>query len=201
MAETPLWARLGGWRVSRHPLMRAIYDRLDRSGVFVAQLDRFERPTTPSTSVSSERPADIAITVEAPTDTLPEALGDAPVAPGDRLVLARQSDVTVGWGVVSARPVYVPELHRRLNLEGAYLWRLYVAPGERGQGVGSALVARAVEVAARGFDEPRISALVAPDNLPSRRAFRTAGFTPSERFTSLGCCGRQYDRRECLNSP
>jgi len=200
MAGTPLWARLGGWRVSRHPVVRWIYERLDRAGIVLAQLDRFERSTATSPPDGPALPDAIELTRTTPADRLPATLNAAPVAPEDRLLLARRADTTVGWCLLSARPVYVPELHRRLSFDGAYLWRLYVTPNERGQGIGSALVMRAIQEAATALNETQISALVAPDNLPSRRAFANAGFTPIERFTSVGYRDWRYDRREQLTT-
>jgi|GEM_PF-2401302 len=200
MAETPLWARLGGWRISRHPVVRRIYGRLDQIGIVLAQLDRFERTTVESPTDDPALPDGVELTGVSLADGLPDTLDAAPVAPEDRLLLARRADTTVGWCLLSARPVYVPELHRRLSFDGAYLWRLYVTPNERGQGIGSALVMRAIQEAATALNETQINALVAPDNLPSRRAFANAGFTPIERFTSVGYRDWRYDQREQLTT-
>jgi RimJ/RimL family protein N-acetyltransferase len=116
------------------------------------------------------------------------------------VVLARRNGATVGCCCLSDRPVYVPELQRRLDFDGAYLWRLYVDPEMRGRGVWSAIVARAVRASAGAFDADRTVALVAPDNLPSRKAFRNVGFRATERFTSGGVRGREFHRRSALDA-
>jgi ribosomal protein S18 acetylase RimI-like enzyme len=62
-----------------------------------------------------------------------------------------------------------------VRFDGAYLWHLYVDPEDRGRGLGSALLARALSFAA----EDRVDAayaLVAKDNVPSQRAFEARGF-------------------------
>lgn len=193
MAPTPVAVRLGFWRVTRHPTVRRLYDSLEARGLFLAQLDRFERETDGAESVAV--PEGVSLSVTTAAEGVPDRLAGDPLAPSDRLVRARRGETTVGSCVVSDRAVYVPELRRRLSFDGAYLWRLYVAPAERGRGIGTAIVSRTVAAAAAaGADW--IVALVAPDNLPSRRAFRSLGFRPTERFTGVGCGGyRRYRRR------
>lgn len=197
MTETPVAVRLGLWRVTRHERVREVYDRLAAAGVFFAQLERFERDTAVPPSRSGV--ADVALSVRPAAETLPAHLEDAPVSPDDRVVLARRGGDVVGCCCLSDRPVYVPELRRRLRFDGAYLWRLYVEPQCRGHGIGSAIVARAVRASAAEFDVGRLVALVAPDNLPSRKAFRGLGFRPTERFTSAGALGREFHRRSTLD--
>ena len=91
-----------------------------------------------------------------------------------------------------------PELARLLRVDGAYCWRLYVRPSARGRGIGTAIVARALAAARTAFDSDLFQALVAPDNLPSRRAFARLGFDPVERFTTVGAFGWRLDRRRPL---
>ena len=58
----------------------------------------------------------------------------------------------------------------------------HVRPTERGKGYGSALLAHAVEVCRKGgVSEPAVS--IAPDNLPSLRTARSAGFLPEAEET------------------
>lgn len=198
MGATSVTMRLGLWRLTRHEAVRRCYDRIADAGVFLAQLDRFERDTAVQPPKSGAD--DLALTVGSAAETVPAHLEGSPVSPADRVVLARRGDDTVGCCCLSDRPVYVPELRRRLEFDGAYLWRLYVAPEARGHGVGSAIVARAVRASATAFDADRTVALVAPDNLPSRKAFRGVGFRPTERFTSAGLFGREYHRRSTLDA-
>jgi RimJ/RimL family protein N-acetyltransferase len=199
MENTSLLARSGLWRVTRHDFVRTVYHRLETAGVFLAQLDRFEMETTDEAGCPP--PVDVSgvtITVERLTETYPDRLRNAPVAPSDDIVVARRDGERIGSCCLSNRAVYVPELHRRLAFPGRYLWRLYVNPTERGRGVGSALVREAI---AQTTSEPgldSLTALVAPDNLPSRRAFHNQGFEARERFTSLGVAGREWHRRRPL---
>lgn len=198
MDATTLSARLGLWRVTRHPLTRRLYDTIEQTGLFAAQLDRFEREAVASVDAPGHPPSvvlSVSTIGEEPAGTLPPNLADEPLAPSDTLVRATRRGETVGYCCLSNRPVYVPELHRRLHFEGRYLWKLYVTASERGQGIGSAIIANAIEETAIG---DRLIALVAPDNLPSRRAFRSLGFHPTERFTSVGYRSTQYHRREPL---
>ena len=195
MEATPLSVRLGLWRLTRHPVTRQIYDTVERAGVFVAQLDRFERAAV-ATGESPDLPNGVELSTARASELLPERLVGEPIAPSDTIVWATRNGETVGSCCLSDRPVYVPELHRRLTFEGAYLWKLHVRRSERGQGIGSAIIAHAIDHSATDAD--RIVALVAPDNLPSRRAFGSLGFQPTERFTSVGCGPVEHHRRQTL---
>lgn len=198
MTHSSLLARLGLWRVTRHEAVRRFYERLEAAGVVFAQLDRFERPTDDAPPV--EGPAGVTIQGQPAAEGIPAGLADDPVAPDDRLVLARRDGTVVGYCCLSNRPVYVPELHRRLTFPGAYLWRLYVTPSERGRGIGTAVVAAAVRETGTALDVGTLTALVAPDNRPSRKAFAGLGFSPTERFTSVGFRGRVAHRRRPLDT-
>lgn len=200
MERTSRLARLGLWRVTRHRTVRRLYERLDAAGVFCAQLDRFERDAAQLQAVDGGGPEGVSLRVTTAADHVPAHLEDAPVAPGDRVVVVSREGDVVGCCCLSDRPVYVPELHRRLTFDGAYLWRLYVEPEHRGRGVGTAIVARAVDASATVLDADRTVALVAPDNVPSRRAFRRLGFRPTERFTSVGVPGHECHRRSALDT-
>jgi len=194
MSRTQVFARLGLWRLTRHPAVGRLYDRLERAGAFAAQLDAFERET--DTGIAVDPPSDIQLSTARADEGLPDHLMGEPVAPGDTVVRATRQDETVGCCCLSDRSVYVPELRQRVSFAGTYLWRLFVSPPERGRGVGGAIIAHAVAEGATGDD--RIVALVAPDNVPSRRAFRSLGFRPAERFTGVGVGRYQYHRRRPL---
>lgn len=202
MQHTSLLARSGLWRVTRHDTVKRLYQRLRAPGVFVAQLDRLNRSTAGLDHAASDVPAGVKIEVHPASGS---ALSDldgldvAPIAPSDRIVVARRDGTPVGWCCLSDRPMYVSELQRRLRFSGAYLWRLYVRSGERGRGIGSAIIREAVSQARIGMDAKTISALVAPDNLPSRKAFHALGFTPIDRYTSAGCLGREWHHRTSLD--
>ena len=198
MSHTSAPIRFGLWRVTRHERVRALHDRLAEAGVLLAQLDRFARETGGAVGTPVDPPADVGVRVRRAADGLPAALADAPVAPGDRLVVARWGGDRVGYCVLSDRPVYVPALRRRVRFEGAYLWRLFVESSARGRGIGTALIGEALTAAREAFGRDRLTALIAPDNLPSRRAFGRLGFRPVDRFTTVGIRGWRLDRRRPL---
>jgi len=197
MSHTPLPVRLGLWRLSRHPVTRRVYGWMADRGVFLAQLDTFERDASPVRG-GAEPPGVVTLSVAPAADGVPAHLRDANLAPGDLLVRAARNGTLVGHCCLSDRPVYVPELRRRLTFEGSYLWNLYVTPADRGRGIGTALVARAVAATASSLAADRVVALVAPDNFPSRKAFAALGFRPTERYTSYGWFGRERHRRHPL---
>jgi RimJ/RimL family protein N-acetyltransferase len=200
MAHTSAPTRLGLWRVTRHERVRALYDRLAELGLLLAQLDRFDRRTDAVAETTSEPPDGVHLRVEGVADGVPSRLEGAPIAPADRLVVATRDGSRVGHCVLSNRPIYVPELRRRLRFEGSYLWRLYVRPRARGQGIGTGIIGRALSAArtVRGTD--RLVALVAPDNVSSRRAFADLGFRPTERLTAVGCGPWTLHRRRPLSA-
>lgn len=200
MGHSSLPVRLGLWRVTRHPTVTRWYDRLADAGVVVAQLDRFTRDVDRPVGAAGAGPDEATIESVAPSDDRPSFLADAHLAPGDAVLLARRHGEVVGGCCLADRPTYVPELRRRVRVPGAYLWDLYVRPSARGRGLGTALIARAVEVARSALDAPSVAALVAPDNLPSRAAFDAVGFSPDVRFSTVGLFGRSWHRRTELGT-
>ncbi len=200
MATSAAWSRLRLWRLTRNRYARGLYERLDDAGFVLASLDRFVRGAEDARrGTSTDSPDCTAVDAVrfrragADGGLLP-ALADDPLAPEDLVLTAERDGETIGYCVLSDRPAYVPELHRRLEFPGGYVWRVYVDPAERGQGVGTSLVDESVRVAAEHFDAPSVSALVAPDNLPSRRAFESVGFEARERLTTLGVAGWTWTR-------
>ncbi|WP_323677036.1 GNAT family N-acetyltransferase [Halorubellus sp. PRR65] len=180
---------VGVHRLTRTRLGRAVYDALDALGVtgtsmyvFAVELD--------AADVDREPPDDVAVEVVRASELSPRPDEDfADLAPSDFVVLARDAaapsadelrecdaDAVRGWAFLTLeRPVEVTELAATVRFDGAYLWDLYVDPADRGRGLGSALLARALSFAA----EDRVDAayaLVAKDNAPSRRAFEARGF-------------------------
>jgi len=198
MEHTPIVARLGLWRLTRHPVARQLYDWTADRGLFFAQLDRYERKVCSVPEHNTERPASLTLSVSPASEGLPEQLLDGPLAPDDSIVRAELHGDTVGYCCLSDRPVFVPELRRRIAFDGSYLWRLYVTPAERGQGIGTSLVEEAIETTRTAIEADRIIALLAPDNVPSRRAFDKLGFQPTTRYTSTGVGRRAYHRRRTL---
>jgi len=199
-SHQPLPARLGLWRITRNDAIRELYRRLASDGRYFAQLDLFERPGSPPPEVPPAPIDGFHDRRVADLEEVPDPLGDDPLAPDDRLVTAVRDGERVGRCCLSDRQLYVPELHRRITFPGAYLWRVYVPPAERGQGIGTAIVAEAVSLVAE-TDAEAVCALIGPDNLPSRAAFRSVGFEPTERYTAAGLFGWDYDRRSALEDP
>lgn len=195
----PLFGRLGLWRYTRSEPVRAVYDWLADRGTYVAQLDRYERPADGSSREAAvDAPVPLDIATASVSDRCPDRLSGEPIAPRDRVLLGRLDGDLVGHCCLSRRPVYVPALERRLDPPGVYCWDLYVRPAARNRGVGTALIAAAARWARERSDAERLSALVAPDNVPSRRAFEAMGFRPTRRHTALGLTGRNWFRSRPL---
>lgn len=189
MSSDGVLARLGLWRLTRNPVAKGLYDRLADAGVRFARLDRYEREATlEAGDLVRARTVD-EIRVRRARRGIPDALAADPLAPDDFVLTAVRDDRIIGYCCLGNRPVFVPELERRVAFPGAYVWRVYVDPGERGRGVGTSIVAHAVHVAGTTLAAPTVSALVAPDNVPSRRAFARLGFEPRDRYTTVGFRG------------
>jgi len=194
MSSESLIARTGLWRLTRTPTAKRLYDGLADAGLVVASLDSFVRST--ADPPSPEHP--LSFDTVAASEWLPERIRGEPLAPDDVIVRAREHGDTVGYCCLSDRAVYVPELHRRMTFEGAYLWRLYVEPEARKRGIATALVQHAVGVAVDRFDAAGVTALVAPDNVPSRRTFESVGFVATERHTYVSGPGVERRRHRPL---
>lgn len=194
MTGSTAWRRLGFWRLTRHPLAKRLHETLTAAGVYAAQLDRFVRDTSLDPGDAVRTDAVDEIRSRRASAGVPTDLDGDPVAPSDLIVTAVSQGEPVGYLVLSDRPVWVPALRRRLSLPGGYVWRVYVDPGERGQGIGTTLVSEAIRIAATTLDVVRINALVAPDNVPSRRAFARLGFTTAERYTTFGLGDQVWSR-------
>jgi ribosomal protein S18 acetylase RimI-like enzyme len=104
---------------------------------------------------------------------------------GMTCLLAERGDAPVGYvwvdpGVRRARYSAAPDLPS----DAVLVRNLYVLAADRGQGIGTALVAAAVRhAAAGGFRRARYT--VRPDNQPSRRAFATAAGHPPRLLGEL----------------
>lgn len=180
----PFVRRRGLWRRWRDRVGRGLYRLLQRLGVAVAPMVRYEAgPTTGATAASV--PAAFSLDRWRADD--PALPGTVPAAldPADVVVGATLDGDLVGYCVLSPRAVAVEEIGSVVDPSGVCLWDLYVTPGCRGRGLGTALLRRA-----RGDElaetHGRVAALVAADNEPSRRAFRAAGFAPAELLVPIG---------------
>jgi ribosomal protein S18 acetylase RimI-like enzyme len=196
MANESLIARTGLWRLTRTPTAKRLYDGLADAGLVVASLDSFVRLT--ADPPSPEHP--LTFDAVPASEWIPDRIRGEPLAPDDVIVRAREDGETVGYCCLSDRRVYVPELRRRMTFGGAYLWRLYVEPPARQRGIATALVRHAVRAAADRFDADDVTALVAPDNVPSRRTFESVGFAATERHTYVSGPGVERRRRRPLRT-
>jgi len=189
-------ARLGLWRLTRHTLARSAYEWVAERGLVLARLDRYERPTANAPPWPDR--SGLTFSVYPIREGPPGRLREEPIAPDDRVVQARRDGRTLGSFVLSERTVYVPALGHRLRPPGVYGWELFVEPAARREGIGTDLIRAAVAWAGERPGVERCSALVAPDNRPSRRAFAAAGFRPTVRHTAVGLGPWRWDRRERL---
>jgi len=174
------------WRLTRNRYGRACYDWLQAMGVtatvmteYVATIaDGPERPGEQPVSVE-HCVADRVAPLDAPTDELLDS---------EAVLGAFDAGTPLGYLFYSVDATHhIHPLERELAFEGAYLRRVYVAPEQRQRGVASALVAAARRRARRdGVD--RATALVARDNVPSRRLFESHGFEPrrDRRYVRAG---------------
>lgn len=199
--------RLPLWKLSRNPVSRAIYDRLTGRGLQFASLELYRRAAADPDSnsnpgVSSEstappagdRQSALEWTVRESVDSaaLPYRADEASEA--DLFVLARDAGEVIGQVFLTREEPYVHELETTLPIDGGYVWRLYVDPDYRNRGVGSQLLARAIEAARDRWRRRDLYALIADDNLPSRRLFEGQGFVPESRFryARLGPVSRRW---------
>jgi GNAT superfamily N-acetyltransferase len=183
------------WRLTRNPYGRAVWEAFERAGLKAAKMDEWVREGSP---VETETPPGVSLDVRTVTDA-PEGDAFDELAADDRVILASDGDERIGRTFVSDRPVYVPVLEREFRYDGCYLWRVFVDPDHRERGVASALLTRAVTVAAETFDRQRCVALVAVDNRPSQWLFEGTGFEPRRRHTYYHVFGLERRRATAVS--
>lgn len=190
--------RLGLWRLWRNRFGRGLYRRGQRLGLVVALMVQYEAaPTRASTTIDA--PTAFAFdSWRAADPSLPAGAPDGLEAT-DVVVGATIDGELAGYCVLSERRILVREIGGVVEPTGVYLWDLYVEPAYRGRGLGTALLrrARADDAVA---DAGTVEALVTMDNEPSRRAFASAGFEPTERLFSVGVGEHTYRQRKPLGS-
>lgn len=94
----------------------------------------------------------------------------------DIVVEARLDGTSVGQVFLSiSSPVYADPVEMDVGTDTAYIWQLHVDQEYRQRGIGTALVDQACQA---GIQEAvsSVTALVAVDNVPSQRLFKTNGF-------------------------
>ncbi|AEH37840.1 GNAT family N-acetyltransferase [Halopiger xanaduensis] len=178
--------RLPLWKLTRNPVGRAIYDRVSGRGLQFASLELYRRPAESDEpfAANDDESSRLEFTVhespagvDADVPYKPDEASDA-----DLLVLGRLEGDVVGQVFLNRDETDVHELEARLSIDGAYVWRLYVDPDYRNRGFGSKLLAGAMDAVRDRWGPVELYALIADDNLPSRRLFEGHGFVPESRF-------------------
>lgn len=106
------------------------------------------------------------------------------LATGRRCMLAWVGDEIAAYGWISVRPEYISEQEREIALQAneAYIWNCATLPAFRGRRLYIALLGEILAVLrAQGVRRAWIG--TALSNLPSLRAFATAGFQPALTLT------------------
>lgn len=154
--------------------------------VYASEFEAVESPEAPAdVSVEVVRATEVASVVQEGGSTTPDA-SSAGVHDSDFVALATDADgAVVGWTCLRVEtPVVVEERGVIISFDGAYLWGLFVVPGERRRGIGTALVRAASTFA----DADRVGcayALVESDNERSRRLFESAGYEHVDSVTGF----------------
>ena len=159
------------WRLVRNRHTRRLYEALKRLGVTATRMYEYVAERALG---ARDPPSGVALVVHDPGD--PATLNHPHTAerrPDEYAVVARADDTPVGHLFTSVDATHrIDPLERSLDVDGAYVRRVWVDPSCRGEGVASALLARALRTTAAD----RTTALVAVDNRPSRRLFAGSGF-------------------------
>ena len=174
------------WRLVRNPYGRAAYERLRDAGVTATLMTEYGlRLPAPA----SDRPEhDVTTDVVAPDRVAAIGAPTAALQPDEVVIAALDGGSPVGYLFCSLDATHVVDpLERVRSFDGAYLRRVFVAPEHRDRGVATALVSTACEWA-HERDAGSVTALVARDNVPSRRLFERGGFEPerSHLYIRLG---------------
>ncbi|MEF8819808.1 MAG: GNAT family N-acetyltransferase [Haloferacaceae archaeon] len=166
------------WRLVRNPHTRRVYEALKRAGVTATRMYEYVAEGTPE---ARDPPPGVGVAVHDPGD--PATLDHAHAAerrPDEYAVVARVDGAPVGHLFASVDATHrIDPLERSLDVDGAYVRRVWVGPSCRGEGVASALLARALRATAAD----RTTALVAVDNRASRRLFAGTGFVARRAHT------------------
>lgn len=180
---------LGLHRVTRTRFGRAAYEALRDLGITGTSMYVYAVELA-AADVDRDPPDDVVVEVVRASElSVRPAAEFADLSPSDFVVIARDADAAPaatlgadaesairGWAFLTLeRPVSVTALSATVRFDGAYVWHLYVDPADRTRGVASAVLAHALSFAAADRVEAAY-ALVAKDNVPSRRAFEARGF-------------------------
>jgi ribosomal protein S18 acetylase RimI-like enzyme len=189
------------WRVTRTRPARAVYDALAARGVKAATMLLYVAEDAPEV----RSPPGVTFARFAGGDPPADARDDAwaEFTDADEALLAFVDGTYAGRVFLSARPVHEAAIDETVAREGVYVWRLYTDPAFRGRGVASSLLSRGRALARERFGTDRAHALVARDNLPSKRTFESVGFEARERvdYARLGPLSRRRWRDLLATSP
>ncbi|MFD1587341.1 GNAT family N-acetyltransferase [Halorientalis brevis] len=175
MTGTTLGRRF--WWLTRNRHGKRVYEFLAERGIRVSKLERYVRSTGGVETAAVTGPEDVEFTCQQASDVDATAVDafEEPAAT-DRILIATDDETVVGYLFLSHdRSVWVDPLETELDVDGAYIWRVFVDPAHRKRGIATALVERAVQEAAR-LGAGQAIALVAVDNYPSKQVFQANGF-------------------------
>ncbi|MFC6961076.1 GNAT family N-acetyltransferase [Halocatena marina] len=189
------------WQLTRNEYGRTIYEALAKLGVKVSLMYVYAR-SVDDVSDSAVRDGDKSLTFEtrrgSDIDRSDEAFEELDAT--DIAVLARSGETIVGQVFLSvSRPVYADPVEMDVGTEAAYIWRLHVDQEHRQRGIGTTLVDRACQAAATEDTASSVTALVALDNVPSRRLFETNGFEPRSLITYGRFFGVSYRSQRAVS--
>ncbi|MFA1610402.1 GNAT family N-acetyltransferase [Halobellus rubicundus] len=165
------------WKLSRNRYGRAVYDRLQALGVTATLMTEYVAALP--TDGATDRGANHTVGVVDPERVASLGAPRSELQPGEVVIAAFDGDEPAGYLFCSLDATHtIDPLERERSFEGAYIRRVFVDPDRRNRGVATALVAHACRWASdRGA--ARATALVARDNVPSRRLFEREGFEPA----------------------
>jgi len=188
------------WKLTRNRYTRRLYEALADVGITVTRMNEFAARTQPADESPEDPETDVECVAVPATDELVERLElqfSIPVTYLDEewVVVAVADGGAVGRTLVSAgREPYIAPLQQQMTFDGAYVRRVYVARQWRNSGIAGRLVRKALTVARTELGERRAFALIAPDNVPSRRVFEANGFSRERHHDYLRLFGLEYRR-------
>ncbi len=190
------------WRLVRNRHTRRVYETLSALGVTVSRMIEYEVYLDDR----HDGETDVAVPAGVSFESAPATAGPVramdldfsiPVTFLDNewVIAATVGGEAVGRALVSVgQHPHVDPLGERMRFNGAYVRRVYVEPAWRNRGVARRLVAGTLPVARTELGADAASALVAPDNKPSRRVFGANGFEPVRHHDYLSVFDREWRR-------
>lgn len=133
------------------------------------------------------------------TDLLPESVNPNKLESSDEVITLYTDDDCIGYLWLSTRSSYkINPINRKMTIPDAYVWKVFVSPKYRREGVGTELLKQTVRIAHNdGYNS--LSAFVAANNFPSRYLFEKVGFNPETEHRYLQIIDYEYrtslDRR------